>query len=99
MREHVGVDVDSIEEDQLMSRQPVADSDDIETWDPDHEQDREGDDHRAGVTSIKRRTARERLMRTVNTGMGQGECFLSFGRQLDWMKMLIFQSRRDCLRT
>lgn len=73
MREHVGVDVDSIEEDQLMSRQPVADADDIETWDPDHEQDREDDDHRAGITQIKRRTARERLMRTVNTGMGQGE--------------------------
>lgn len=72
MREHMGVDVDSIEEDQLMSRQPVADSDDIETWDPDHEQDRDGDEHRAGVTTIKRRTARERLMRTVNTGMGQG---------------------------
>jgi phospholipase D1/2 len=42
MREHVGIDVDAIEEDQLMSRPPVADADDIETWDPDHEQTEDG---------------------------------------------------------
>ena len=73
MREHMGVDVDSIEEDQLMSREPVADADDIETWDPDHEQDRGDEDFRSGVTSIKRRTAGERFGRTIHTGLQQGE--------------------------
>lgn len=72
MREHMGVDVDSIEEDQLMSRPPVADSDDIETWDPDHEQDRGDEGFNAGVTKIKRRTAGERMRRTVESGLSQG---------------------------
>jgi phospholipase D1/2 len=79
MREHMGVDVDSIEEDQLMSRPPVADSDDIETWDPDHEQDRGEDGFNAGVTKIKRRTAGERMRRTVESGLAQGgSCFFPF---------------------
>jgi len=68
----MGVDVDSIEEDQLMSRPPVADSDDIETWDPDHEQDRGEDGFNAGVTKIKRRTAGERMRQTVESGLSQG---------------------------
>ncbi|KAK8858386.1 hypothetical protein IAR55_002613 [Kwoniella newhampshirensis] len=68
MREHVGVDVDSIDEDQLMSREPVANSEDVETWDPDHEQ--QGDDEAsAGVTKIKKRSPKDRLMETVHTGM------------------------------
>lgn len=72
MREHVGVDVDAIEEDQLMARQPVAqDEDEIEVWDPDDEQE-EGDVSR-GITQVKKRTARDRLMRTVETGVSSGE--------------------------
>jgi phospholipase D1/2 len=73
MREHMGVDVDSIEEDQLMSRPPVADADDIETWDPDHEQDRGDEEFQAGVTKIKRRTAGERFGRTIHSGLAQGK--------------------------
>jgi phospholipase D1/2 len=73
MREHMGVDVDAIEEDQLMSRPPVADADDIETWDPDHEQDRGDEEFQAGVTKIKRRTAGERFGRTIHSGLMQGE--------------------------
>ncbi|KAL7424031.1 Phospholipase D1 [Cryptotrichosporon argae] len=69
MREHVGIDVDAIDEDQLMSRKPVADADDVETWDPDHEQEGEGE-HEQGVTRIKRTTARDRLMATFENGLG-----------------------------
>nr|XP_019012545.1 phospholipase D [Kwoniella pini CBS 10737]OCF51326.1 phospholipase D [Kwoniella pini CBS 10737] len=68
MREHVGVDVDSIDEDQLMSREPVASADEVETWDPDHEQDSD-DEATAGITKIKARTARDRLMTTVHSGV------------------------------
>ena len=71
MREHVGVDVDSIDEDELMSREPIADGDEIETWDPDHEQ--EDADPMRGITTVKRRSARDRLMRTVEGGISSGE--------------------------
>ena len=73
MREHLGVDVDSIEEDQLMPREPVADSDDIATWDPDHEQSGEGTTR--GITHIKKRTAGDRLMTTVHSGVSSGKWF------------------------
>lgn len=67
MREHVGIDVDAIEEDQLLARQPVAeDEDEIEVWDPDDEQ-QDGDVSR-GITQVKKRTARDRLVRTVESG-------------------------------
>jgi phospholipase D1/2 len=54
-----------------MSRPPVADADDIETWDPDHEQDRGDEGHNAGVTTIKRRTAGERMRLTIESGVSQ----------------------------
>lgn len=73
MREHVGVDVDSIDEDQLMSREPVADADEVETWDPDHEQEDEGDPMRRGITQVKRRTARDQILRTVENSLSSGE--------------------------
>lgn len=71
MREHVGVDVDAIEEDELMLRKPVADADDIALWDPDNEQ--QNDPTRKskgqGVTRIKRSTAGSRLRTTVSSAM------------------------------
>lgn len=73
MREHLGVDVDSIEEDQLMAREPVADDDEIEVWDPDHEQEDGEDQASRGITKIKRRTAGERFARTVQSGLSSGE--------------------------
>ena len=75
MREHMGVDVDAIEEDQLMSREPVAEADEVETWDPDHEQEDE-DDVRQGVTRIKARTAGARLAKTVRSGVSGGKLAL-----------------------
>jgi phospholipase D1/2 len=80
MREHLGIDVDAIEEDQLMSRQPVAEADEIETWDPDHEQEEEGEGVNRGVTSVKRRGVNDRLMMHLKTGLGQGE---SYTREVD----------------
>ena len=74
MREHLGVDVDAIEEDQLMAREPLADGDEIETWDPDHEQDDSGVGE--GITSVKRRSARNRLAATVGSGLSSSEPIL-----------------------
>ncbi|ODN95881.1 phospholipase D [Cryptococcus wingfieldii CBS 7118] len=68
MREHIGVDVDGIDEEQLMSREPMADADDIETWDPDHEQQSDDDD-RGGTTQIKRRLATDRMIGTFQNGV------------------------------
>ena len=68
MREHVGVDVDAIEEDQLMDRDPIAHEDHLQKWDPDHEQN-EGENV-PGRTSVKHRHARDRLLMTIQSGAG-----------------------------
>ncbi|KAF8586907.1 phospholipase D [Ramaria rubella] len=39
MREHLGVDVDAMYEEDLMAAEPVQSEVDIETWDPDNEQE------------------------------------------------------------
>ena len=67
MREHVGVDVDAIAEDELMLRKPLAEVSDIALWDPDNEQT---ESHKRGITRVKRSTARERLNKSVSTAMG-----------------------------
>jgi len=57
MREHVGVDVDAMCEDDLMSSEPVKQADDQSEWDPESEEEH-GKEH--GVTHIgkgQRRTA------------------------------------------
>jgi phospholipase D1/2 len=72
MREHVGVDVDAIDEDELMTRGPVAPADEIETWDPDHEQEDEGRDSR-GITKVKARSGRERVLETANSALSGGQ--------------------------
>jgi phospholipase D1/2 len=38
MREHLGIDVDSLSEENLMTRQPVKNYYEQEAWDPDNEQ-------------------------------------------------------------
>lgn len=73
MREHVGIDVDSIEEDQLMSREPIANEDEVEIWDPDHEQEDGEEEASRGITKIKARTAKDRFARTVQSGVSSSE--------------------------
>ena len=38
MREHVGVDVDTIDEAGLMEKEPVVQENEFKSWDPDAEQ-------------------------------------------------------------
>jgi phospholipase D1/2 len=67
MREHVGVDVDAIEEDELMMRSPLAATSEIAVWDPDNEQT-EG--AKRGITRVEESTARERLNATLASAVG-----------------------------
>ncbi|BEI82309.1 hypothetical protein CcaverHIS002_0301770 [Cutaneotrichosporon cavernicola] len=66
MREHVGVDVDAIEDDELMIRKPVAEAEDVALWDPDNEQD---EAKGRGISRIKKSTAGSRLKATVSTAV------------------------------
>ncbi|KIJ54658.1 hypothetical protein M422DRAFT_240742 [Sphaerobolus stellatus SS14] len=50
MREHLGVDVDAMYEEDLMAAEPDKPAMDVETWDPDNEQ--EEPKTRAGVTQM-----------------------------------------------
>ncbi|KAJ6584781.1 phospholipase D [Mycena capillaripes] len=66
MREHLGVDVDSMEEDHLMTRKPVQ---------PEHEQDKwvpDADENDGYVKEPKTRTAARALAGTVIDGINQG---------------------------
>ncbi|KAG8716450.1 Phospholipase D1 [Ceratobasidium sp. 423] len=53
MREHLGVDVDAMYQEDLMANQPKAREDEIKKWDPDHEQKLREE----GVSKIKQSTA------------------------------------------
>ena len=53
MREHLGVDVDAMYQEDLMANQPKAREEDIKKWDPDNEQKLRED----GVSRVKHSTA------------------------------------------
>ncbi|KAJ1309919.1 hypothetical protein OPQ81_006678 [Rhizoctonia solani] len=53
MREHLGVDVDAMYQEDLMANQPKAREDEIKKWDPDHEQKLRDE----GVSRVKQSTA------------------------------------------
>lgn len=88
MREHVGIDVDAIEEDELIGRSPIANEEDLQKWDPDHEQ-AHGEKVMPGRTTVRRENARGQLMRTLQSiarsttkGMG-GNVVNDFKRAAD----------------
>ena len=72
MREHLGVDVDAMYEEDLMANEPVKAPHDIEEWDPDVEQEY-GKEH--GVTHVgkgQRRTATKSLIHDTVDAFEQG---------------------------
>jgi phospholipase D1/2 len=97
MREHVGVDVDALEEDQLISRKPLGAEDEIQKWDPDHEQN-EGERGTAGVTKVKAVKARTRLMATVETGVSSGESVYELPLPLKTDPPPSLQSQRELVK-
>ncbi|KAJ7163385.1 phospholipase D [Mycena filopes] len=66
MREHLGVDVDSMEEDHLMARKPVQPEHEQKKWAPDADED---DGY---VKEPKTKTAVRALAGTVLSGIDQG---------------------------
>lgn len=73
MREHLGVDVDAMYEEDLMAASPVKAPHEIEEWDPEVEQER-GKEH--GVTHIghgQRRSAAKSLARDTIDAIEQGQ--------------------------
>lgn len=74
MREHLGVDVDALDEEDLMSNEPVKELHEQDEWDPESEQER---GQEGGTTRIKKsmqRTPKGQLLRTVADGVQQGIC-------------------------
>lgn len=68
MREHAGVDVDAIEEDELMLRKPLAEPQEVALWDPDNEQENDGGE--SGVSRLHEKSnAIQRLNRTVGSAV------------------------------
>lgn len=73
MREHLGVDVDAMYEEDLMAGAPIKEPHEIEEWDPEVEQEH-GKEH--GVTHIghgQRRSAAKSLARDTIDAMEQGQ--------------------------
>lgn len=71
MREHLGVDVDALYEDDLMMNEPLKPEHEQETWDPDVEQEK-GQEGVTRVAKSKQRTATGALLRTTLDGLDQG---------------------------
>ncbi|KAF8208791.1 hypothetical protein K438DRAFT_1667027 [Mycena galopus ATCC 62051] len=66
MREHLGVDVDSMEEDHLMARKPAKAEHEQEKWVPD------ADENDGYVKNPKARTGLREFVGTVADGINQG---------------------------
>ena len=76
MREHLGVDVDALYEEDLMASEPVKESHEQEHWDPEGEQEFGREE---GVTHISRRqqhNAAGALLHDTVDGMQQGKSLL-----------------------
>jgi phospholipase D1/2 len=71
MREHIGVDVDALDEQDLMASDPVKPEHNKEQWDPDTEQE-QGQEGVTRMKGSKQRTAAGALFHTTLNGVEQG---------------------------
>lgn len=70
MREHLGVDVDAMYNEDLMANQPVKETHDVQKWDPDKEERFE-----TGETSkVKTSTVIGRAEVSVRDPLTQSKC-------------------------
>lgn len=72
MREHIGVDVDAMYEEDLMAANPIQEAYEIEPWDPDQQQEFGKEE---GVTYIrkgKRRSATRNIVHDTVDAAEQG---------------------------
>ncbi|KAF9565693.1 phospholipase D [Agrocybe pediades] len=83
MREHLGIDVDALDEEDLMANDPVQPEHQQDGWDPDQEQEYGNE---KGVTHIKKskqKTPIGALARDVKESMGQA---IGAGVEATWNK-------------
>ena len=66
MREHLGIDVDALDEEDLMTYEPVKQVYDQQTWDPDQEQ---AYGKESGVTHIKKSKQKTAVGTMIADGM------------------------------
>ena len=71
MREHLGVDVDAMYDEDLMVNDPVKPEHEQEAWDPEFEQQR-GQEGATRVKKSEQKTAAGELFRTTMQGVDQG---------------------------
>lgn len=88
MREHIGVDVDAMDDEDLMANEPVKEAHEQEEWDPDAEQ-KHGQE--GGVTrvakSMQRTPAGQFFKDTVLDGIEQGQ-FVCLHKNLAQLMMM-----------
>jgi phospholipase D1/2 len=75
MREHVGIDVDALDEDDLMANNPVQPEQMEKTRDPDAEDDYGKEE---GVVHLKRRRHLVDTVHDALDGTHQGDCFFPY---------------------
>jgi phospholipase D1/2 len=69
MREHIGVDVDALDEDDLLKREPTKEHHEVDPWDPDAEQ-RQGQEDVTGRAGHSGRMANMATMAKQTLGAG-----------------------------
>jgi phospholipase D1/2 len=78
MREHLGIDVDALDEEDLMSNEPLKPEYQQEDWDPDQEQVYGDFGDKPGVTQIKKSDQKGRagiLLNDAKETIEQGKRF------------------------
>ena len=75
MREHLGVDVDALYEDDLTSASPVREERDQTAWDPDDEQEIKREEHFTEEGNATRRSPAGLILKETLDGIQQGEPF------------------------
>lgn len=76
MREHIGVDVDAMYEEDLMASGPVQSDDDTNKWDPDHEEHRGAEEKVTQAGKHYERTAKVEAFHEFKDGAMQGSLVL-----------------------
>lgn len=72
MREHIGVDVDKIYQEEFLSPDPVKDEDDIETWDPDKQTTLQDESGITRVTRGRKHTPLRTVLGDAGDALHQG---------------------------
>ena len=72
MREHLGVDVDGLDEADLMANSPEKPEEQQEPWDPEGEQDQGGEEGITRVGHKERRNAAKSLVSDATNALSEG---------------------------